>query len=146
MKCGAGFKDSTLFVQCLLRFFFFYVSCFCMYGAFVVKLTSCSININTVKFSCVISTWWTGFKGELGEFQIFFRKIPLHQQKFLVVSVLSNLRWLLRNLKNVQNETTKLFSVGNAFSNASIATMLCMGFFVSVARWHELDQIKTQYD
>jgi len=29
-------------------------------------------------------------KGVLGEFQIYFRKIPLHQQKFLVVSVLSN--------------------------------------------------------
>jgi len=34
----------------------------------------------------------------------------LHQQKILVVSVLSNSSWLLRNLKNVQNETTKLFS------------------------------------
>jgi len=29
-------------------------------------------------------------KRELGEFQIYFIKIPLHQQKFLVVSVLSN--------------------------------------------------------
>jgi len=29
-------------------------------------------------------------KGELGELQIYFRKIPLHQQKFLVVLVLSN--------------------------------------------------------
>jgi len=38
-------------------------------------------------------------KGELGELQIYFRKIPLHQQKSLVVSVLSNLSWLLRNLK-----------------------------------------------
>jgi len=38
-------------------------------------------------------------KGELGELQIYFRKIPLHQQKFLVVSVLSNLPWLPRNLK-----------------------------------------------
>jgi len=37
------------------------------------------------------------FKRELGELQIYFRKIPLHQQKFLVVSVL------------------KLFSVGNTF-------------------------------
>jgi len=54
-------------------------------------------------------------KGELGEFQIYFRKISLHQQKFLMVSVLSNSPWLLRNLKNVQNETTKHFSVGNTF-------------------------------
>jgi len=34
-------------------------------------------------------------KGKLGEFQIYFRKIPLHQQKFFVVSVLSNSPWLL---------------------------------------------------
>jgi len=39
------------------------------------------------------------FKGELGELHIYFRKIPLHQQKFLVVSVLSILPWLPRNLK-----------------------------------------------
>jgi len=32
----------------------------------------------------------TVLKVELGEFQIYFRKIPLHQQNFLVVSVLSN--------------------------------------------------------
>jgi len=55
------------------------------------------------------------FKGELGKLQIYFRKIPLHQQKYLVISVLSNLPWLQRNLKNVQYETTKLFSVGNTF-------------------------------
>jgi len=29
-------------------------------------------------------------KGKLGEFQIYFKKIPLHQQHFLVISVLSN--------------------------------------------------------
>jgi len=40
-------------------------------------------------------------KGELGELKIYFRKIPLHQQKFLVVSVLSNSPWLPRNSKNV---------------------------------------------
>jgi len=40
-------------------------------------------------------------KGELGELEIYFRKIPsLHQQKFLVVSVLFNSPWLPRNLKN----------------------------------------------
>jgi len=37
-------------------------------------------------------------KGELGELQIYFRKIPLHQQKFLAVS-LTNSPWLPRNLK-----------------------------------------------
>jgi len=41
----------------------------------------------------------TNLKGELGELKFYLRKIPLHQQKFLVVSVLSNLAWLLRNLK-----------------------------------------------
>jgi len=38
-------------------------------------------------------------KGELRKFQIYFRKIPLHQQKFLVISVLSNSPWLLNNFK-----------------------------------------------
>jgi len=38
----------------------------------------------------------------------------------LVVSVLSNSPWLLRNLKNVQNEITKLFSVGNTFRQATM--------------------------
>jgi len=37
--------------------------------------------------------------GKLEEFQIYFRKIPLQQQTFLVVSVLSNSPWLPRNLK-----------------------------------------------
>jgi len=39
-------------------------------------------------------------KGELGELQFYFKKLPLHQQKFLVVSVLSNSPWLPRNLNN----------------------------------------------
>jgi len=56
-------------------------------------------------------------KGELGEIQVYFRKIPLYQQKFLMVSVLSSSPWLLRYLKNVQNETTKRFSVGNTKVN-----------------------------
>jgi len=53
------------------------------------------------------------FKGEQGVILIYFRRIPLHQQKFLVISVLSNSPWLPRYLKNVQNETTKHISVGN---------------------------------
>jgi len=32
-------------------------------------------------------------KGELGELEFYFRKIPLHQQKFLVVSLLSIFSW-----------------------------------------------------
>jgi len=40
-------------------------------------------------------------KVELGEIQIYFRKIPLNQQKCLVVLVLSNSPWLLRNLKKM---------------------------------------------
>jgi len=39
------------------------------------------------------------YKGELGELQFYFGTIPLHQQKCLVVSVLSNSPWLLINLK-----------------------------------------------
>jgi len=39
------------------------------------------------------------FKGKLGEIQIHFRKISLHQQKFLVVSVFSNSTWLPKYLK-----------------------------------------------
>jgi len=59
-------------------------------------------------------------KGELRQIQIYFGKIPLHQQKVLMVSVLSNSPWLPRNLKNVQSETTKCFSVGN--TNIHIST------------------------
>jgi len=44
-------------------------------------------------------------KGELGEFQIYFRKILLHEQKFLVVSVLSNSPWLPRYLKKLVPRT-----------------------------------------
>jgi len=56
-------------------------------------------------------------KGKLGEFRVYFRKILLHQQKFLVVSVLSYLPWLPRNLKKCPKwNYYKLFSVGNTFS------------------------------
>jgi len=41
----------------------------------------------------------TELKGELGKLQFYFRKILLHQQTFLVISVLSNLPWLPGNLK-----------------------------------------------
>jgi len=37
-------------------------------------------------------------KGKLGV-QIYFRKIPLHQQEFLVFSILFNSPWLLRSFK-----------------------------------------------
>jgi len=66
------------------------------------------------------------FKGELGEFQIYLRKIPLHQQNFLLVSVLSNSLQLRRNLKNVQNENTKLFS----WQHVSVATVQARIFCV----------------
>jgi len=69
-------------------------------------------------------------KGELGELEFYFRKIPLHQQKFLVVSILSNSPWLPRNLKMDQNEVTKHFSIGNTFCQASMHARI----FVSVAR------------
>jgi len=38
-------------------------------------------------------------KGELGELQFYLRKITLHQQKFLVVSVLSNSPWFSGGLR-----------------------------------------------
>jgi len=38
-------------------------------------------------------------KGELGKLQFYFRKINLHQQTILVVSVLSNSPWMSKNLK-----------------------------------------------
>jgi len=63
-------------------------------------------------------------KGVLGVIQIYFRKIPLFQQNFLVISVLSNSPWLPRNLKNVQNETTKHFSVGNTKVNILALTVV----------------------
>jgi len=46
------------------------------------------------------STFFFTFQGKPGELEFYFRKIPLHQQKFLVVSILSNSPWLPRNLKN----------------------------------------------
>jgi len=77
----------------------------------------------TLKKTSKIDCWLIKqFKGELRELQFYFRKIPLHQQKFLVISVLSNSPWLRRNFKNVQNETTKLFSVGNTFRKRSNTT------------------------
>jgi len=60
------------------------------------------------------------FKGELGKLEFYFRKVPLHQLKFLVVLVFSNSPWLPRNLKMEQNETTKNFSVGNIFRQATM--------------------------
>jgi len=45
-------------------------------------------------------TFLHSLKGELGELEFYFRKTSLHQQKFLVASVLSNSPWLPRNLKN----------------------------------------------
>jgi len=48
-----------------------------------------------IKLLVVAAIW---YKGELGEFQIYFRKIPLHQRKFWAFSVLSISPWLPRNL------------------------------------------------
>jgi len=59
-------------------------------------------------------------KGEPGELEFCFRKIPLHQQKFLVASVLSNSPWLPRYLKNGSKWVTKHFSVGNTFRQATM--------------------------
>jgi len=45
-------------------------------------------------------TSFFGIKGELGELEFYLRKIPLHQPKVLVASVLSNSPWLPNNLKH----------------------------------------------
>jgi len=63
-------------------------------GKVLVKFKSCSNSTTS-------PVWYYNIKGELGELEFYFKKIPLHQQKFLVVSVLSNSLWLPRNLKNV---------------------------------------------
>jgi len=64
----------------------------------LVSDPDCNSKELRVKICYVISS--NNIKVELGELEFYFRKIPLHQQKFLVVSVLSNLPWLPRNLKN----------------------------------------------
>jgi len=65
-----------------------------------VKSTYCIANkVKSLVYNCSAPVKKVIFKGELGNFQIYFRKISLHQQKFLVVLVLSNLPWLLKNLK-----------------------------------------------
>jgi len=79
-------------------------------------------NINLFMIAgSTVRRWRTAckIKGELREILIYFRKIPLHQQNFLVVSVLSNLPWCREIWKNVQNKTTKRFSVGNTNINIS---------------------------
>jgi len=50
----------------------------------------------SAKTESVMSTQIEVLEGELGVIQIYFRKILLHQQKFLVVSILSNAPWLQR--------------------------------------------------
>jgi len=52
-------------------------------------------------------------KGELGVIQIYFRKIPLHQQNLLVVSVPSNLPFAKIFEKMSKMKLLKHFSVGN---------------------------------
>jgi len=89
-------------------------------------------------FVLLLSMFVLSVKEELGEIQIYFWKIPLHQQKLLVFSVVSNSPWLPKNLKNIQNEITKIFSVGNTFSRYFCSNGASIGFFVSVTRWHEL--------
>jgi len=68
-------------------------------------------------------------KEELGVLEFYFRKIPLHQQKFFVFRGLgfSNSPWLPRIWKMDQNEVSKHFSVGNTFCQATIhARIFCL--------------------
>jgi len=72
------------------------------------------------------------FKGELGELEFYFRRIPLHPQKFLLVSVLSNSPWFAEKFEKLTK--MKLLST---FQLATLfAKQRCMlEFFVFVARW-----------
>jgi len=54
---------------------------------------------NVSRANFFLCLYRTILKRELEELQIYFKKILLHQQKFLVVSVLSNSPWLPRDLK-----------------------------------------------
>jgi len=91
--------------------------------------------LRSVNLFLVISTDLLTYliKGELGEFQIYFRKIPLHQQNFWWFRFFLIPLGCLRYLKNVQNETTKLFSVGNTFSQGFYSNGASIEFFVFIA-------------
>jgi len=68
-------------------------------------------------------------KGELGEFKSYFRKITLHQQKFLVVSVL-----LIRLGAEKFKKWTKIKLLSTFQLATLFAKQRCMlEFFVSVA-------------
>jgi len=69
-----------------------------------VELTKNAVKTNKQTYKCLKEILVQrgsskNLKGELGEFQIYFRKIPLHQQNILVVSVLPNSPRLPRNFK-----------------------------------------------
>jgi len=61
-------------------------------------------------------------KGELGELDFYFRKIPLHQQKFLVVSVLSNSPWLPTEKfeKWIKMKLLSTFQLATLFAKATM--------------------------
>jgi len=67
-------------------------------------------------------------KGQLGEVQIYFRKTLLHQQKFLVLSVLSNSPWLPKNLKNVQMKLLSSYQLATLSADVSVATVQASNF------------------
>jgi len=50
--------------------------------------------INFPQLCCLRRTRQNPFKEEVGELQIYFRKIPQHKQKFLVIYVLYYSSWL----------------------------------------------------
>jgi len=56
--------------------------------------------------------------------------IPLHHQKFLVVSVLSNSPWLPINLKMTKLKLLSSFQLATLFAKQRCK----LGFFVSIAR------------
>jgi len=74
--------------------------------------------------------WDTLYKGELGELEFCFRKIPLHQQNFWWTRFFL-IRLGCRDIwKMDQNDVTQ---------HVLFAKQRCtLEYFVSVARWHEL--------
>jgi len=75
----------------------------------------------------VLKTFST-IKGELGEFQINC-KIPLHQQKYLIHSVLSNLPWP-SNFKKMSKMELSFFHLATLLAKVSVAMVQASDFYI----------------
>jgi len=87
------------------------------------------INLNNLAFARNFRLPNTAcFKGKLGELQLYFRKLPLHQQNFLVVSVLSNSPWVAEKFENISKmKLLSSFQLAIRFySNGASICFLCL--------------------